>query len=293
MKHLLAIPAAWTVCTLVSFGQHSVIPGFDFVKSSASHSGGMGFDNGSGDVEISRFDIRSALTNPLTPAPGLTFVPLAQYRVTLMDFSNIAGGFPLDDMDLHSLSVSGFALQSCEGSPWLFGAWGRIELASDLRHISSDSFTFDLAAGAGYRINDQLIVAMGGALLNLNGDTTVLPGIALDWTPSDSLRVGLYGPNFIASWEPAPKWMLSLRGDTAGDIWTAESGGRARAIDLSSYRVGLHAERCLGGDLWLRIGGGITLANELELTTIRGSKIAGGDMDDGWFGEISLRLVQW
>ncbi len=271
----------------------TVIPGFDFTKSSLSHSGGLDFDDGSGSVEISRFDIRSALSQPIVPAEGLILLPLGQYRATFMDFSGTPAGVPLSDNDLHSLSLSLIFLRSCEESPWLLGGWTRAELASDFRHINSDSFTFDFAAGVGYRFSERFILAAGVAALNLNGDSTVLPGIGFDWKPAEGIRLGLYGPNFIASWKPSPDWMLSLRGDTAGDIWTVESGGRQRAIDLSSYRVGLYADRRLARDIWLRVGGGITVANELELTTVGGSRIAGDDLDEGWFAEITLRVVQW
>lgn len=293
MQQPLAMLAVWASCVLGAHAQHSMIPGFDFVKSSASHSGGLSFDDGSGDLEISRFDLRTAITKPITAAPGLIILPLAQYAGTLMNFADTAAGFPLDDMDLHSFSLSAFILQSCEGSPWFYGAWTRAELATDFRHITSDSVTYDFAAGFGYRFSERFTAGFGAALLNLNGDSSLYPGIALDWTPSDSVRIGLYGPNFIASWKPTPAWLLSLQGDTAGDIWTVQSEGRKRALDLSSYRVGLYADRLLGGEIWLRVGAGVTLANELELTTIGGSRRAGGDLDDGWFGEISLRLVQW
>jgi hypothetical protein len=57
--------------------------------------------------------------------------------------------------------------------------------------------------------------------------------------------------------------------------------------------VGLFADRRLGGDLWLRVGGGVTLMNEIEIKSPQGSRAYKDDMDDGWFGEIALRLNVW
>jgi hypothetical protein len=301
MHREMAMFLAWVGLTVSAAGQgashevgQSVVPGFDFSRSSFSHSGGMGFDApGAGAVELSQFDIRSALSQPLVPADGMMLLPVAQYRATRLDFSGTPAGFPLDDMDLHALSLSLFFLRSCESFPWMVAGWSNVELATDFRHVTGDSFTYDLAAGVAYRFGERLVLGAGVAALNLNGDSRVLPGIGIDWSPTDAWRFGIYGPNFLVSCNVTPDWILSLQGNTAGDIWTVRSGGQTRAVDLSSYRVGLHADRRLTRQLWLSAGGGVTLGNELELTTVRGSRIAGGDLDNGWFAEIALRLLQW
>jgi hypothetical protein len=64
-------------------------------------------------------------------------------------------------------------------------------------------------------------------------------------------------------------------------------------IDLDSYKIGLYADRRLTGDLWLRVGGGVTVSNSLEFETTDGDRLGKEDLDEGWFGEVSLRLAVW
>ena len=266
------------------------VPEFDPARAAFSYSGDMDFDGGPGSLDVSRFEMRALLSRPIKALDGLTVLPVFEYKATSLDLSGSPGG----DEDLHSVNLSAFAISARDGSPWVYGGWGRAELASDFQDLGSDDFTFDLAAGAGYRFNDKFLLGVGGALVNLNGDAQFFPGIAFDWIVTDCLRLGLYGPTFVAAYTPDEDWELSIRGDSGGGVWNIRhGGGTSRSIDLTSYRVGLFASHRLTSKLWLTAGIGTTLGNEIRLTQPDGDKLGKQDLESGLFGEIGLRVTAW
>lgn len=266
---------------------------FDAARTTFSYAGEMDLDSG-GSLSVPRFEIRSLLSPPLTPLEGLTVIPLFQYEFAKLDFDGVPSNYPIRDEDLHSISLSAFIISTREGSPWIYGGWVRAEMATDFQHINGDDFTFDVAAGVGYKFNDRFTLGLGGVVLNINGDTRFIPGIFFDWAATEQIRVGFYGPALIATYAHDENWMFSLRGDSGGDVWNIRGdGGASQSIDLTSYRLGLYASHRLTGDLWLTVGAGATLANEIELTRPNGDRIFKDDMDSGLFGEVSLRLIKW
>lgn len=302
MTRRLAI-AALSLLPLPSFAQTSaplaaatqfIIPEFDAARAAFSQTGSMDLENAKGDMDVARFEIGSLLSRPISPAEGIYILPLFEYELTSLNFDGTPAAFPIHDEDLHSLSLSTYVVSMRKGSPWIFGGWARAELASDFQHINGDDFTFDLAAGAGYRVNDHFTVAIGAALINLNGDDAFIPGINFDWVVSDQFRVGIYGPTFVAAYTPSTQWAFSFRGDPGGGIWNVTGdGGQSRSIDLTSYQLGLYASRHLTGDLWLTAGAGATVGNEIAYTRPNGGKLLELDADEALFGIISLRLKAW
>ncbi len=271
-----------------------IIPEFDAARVAFSQTGAMDLENGKGDMDVTRFEIGSLLSRPISPAEGVFILPIFDYELTSLNFDGTPAAFPIHDEDLHSLSLSTYVISMREGSPWFFGGWARAEFASDFQHINGDDFTFDLAAGAGYRVNDDFTIAIGAALINLNGDDTLIPGINFDWVVSDQVRVGMYGPTFVAAYTPSEQWSFSFRGDPGGGIWNVTGdAGESRSIDLTSYQLGLYASRHLTGDLWLTAGAGATVGNEIAYTRPNGGKLLERDADEALFGLISLRLKAW
>lgn len=285
--------AAWLGC-LVSASAEFVVPEFDAAKASFSYSGDMNLDGGPGSLDVSQFELRALLSKPIRPVEGLTILPVFEYKATGLDFSGTPAGFPIGDEELHSINLSAFVLSSCQGSPWIYGAWGRAEMATDFQAVGKDDFTFDLAGGVGYRFNDRFLFGIGGATTNINGDVAFYPGIGFDWAVCDMVRIGLYGPTFIASFTPDTNWEFSVRGESGGDIWNIrDTAGKSRSIDLTTYRVGLFASRRLTGELWLTGGVGATVGNEIRLTNPNGDHAFKRDLNSGAFGQIGLRLTTW
>lgn len=283
-----------TAATILTAAAQPEIPGYDFTKAAFVYSGGMDLDETDGDMEIYSFEARTALSRPISPTNAFTILPVIQYKGTRVNFRDTPAGFPIEDEDVHSISLSSFFLYSVTGSPWLFGAWARAELATDFQHINDDDITFDVVAGAGYKFSENLTVGLGVAAINLNNDEDLYVGPAFDWKINDCWRVGLLGPNAVATYSPDENWEFSLRGDASGDEWNIrDAAGNSTTLDLDMYRVGLYADRRLTGDLWLRVGAGITVANEIEIKSPGGDRYYEDELDEGWFGEIALRLKVW
>lgn len=297
-----ATAAAWLGCLFSACAQEEVtlspqseaIPDFDVARATFSYEGETEFDGAPGNLSISRFELRSLLSGPIKPMEGLTLIPVFEYEMTHLDFDGAGAGFPINDDDLHSVGASVFALKTQQGSPWFYGGWARAEMAGDYQDIGGDDFTFDLAGGVGYRFNDRFSLAFGGALINLNGDATFYPGIGFDWAVSDEIRVGLYGPIFLASYTPDETWEFGFRGEPGGGVWNVtDQQGRSSSVDLTNYRLGIYASHRLTGKLWLTAGAGMSVGNEIRLTEPDGDKRFEQDMDSGLFGMVSLRLRTW
>lgn len=290
MKHFHLIAALAASTPLAS--AQNIVPGFDFARIGYSQTGEMDMGGGNGSVEVSRFEARSIVSRPLSPAPGLFILPMAEYQMT--DFNFDGAPLPFRGEELHALSLSAFGVSMSEDSPWIYGGWARAEMASDFQHIDDDDFTFDLAAGAGYRFNESFTLAFGAAVINLNGDAQIYPGIGFDWIINDQVRAGLYGPMLTVAWAMNEDWLMTFRGDPGGGVWNVTGdAGETRSIDFSSYRLGLYASRRIAGELWLTAGGGVTVGNELDYTTPNGREILSLEPDEGIFGTIGLRLKAW
>jgi hypothetical protein len=264
-----------------------IIPGYDFIKASASYAGGMNFDDGGAEMELWQFNARTILTKPINPSESFVILPVIDYKATLMEIDTL-------DEDLHSISLSTFLVYSEKSSPWMIGGWLRAEYASDFERSTSDAFSFDVIAGAAYKFSDSLTIGLGGAVVNLNNDEEFYAGPVIDWRINECYRISLFGPNVVAAWTPDENWKVSLAGEASGDEWTVDAGfGENAVLDLDSYRIGLFVDRRLTGDLWLHVGGGVTVANSLEYKDVDGDRIAKDDLDEGWFAEIGLRMEIW
>ncbi len=270
------------------------LPSLDIAKAEFNYTDGMDFEDADGTLNATSFELSSFVAKPIDISGGFKVIPQFRYRLTSLDFDGVAPSFPIADEDLHSLAMSVFALKMDDSSPWIYGGFARAEMASDFQHINGDDFTYDLAAGAGYRFNSDFIAGVGVAVINMNGDLKVFPGINFDWAVSKEIRVGLYGPNFVAAYTPSNDWSISLRGEPRGGIWNiTDDGGQSHSIDFSSYQVGLFATRRIVDKLWLTAGVGTSFINEISLTEPRGEEITAEDLEGGLFYQIGLSLKTW
>jgi hypothetical protein len=270
-------------------------PVFSAGRIAANTSASADLDGG-GSFQMSDFQVRSLLSRPFQIFPDVLLAPELGYRLSEFDTAGLPGGIPFADESLHSITLSTYILSMREGNPWVWGAWTRAELASDFQHLDGDDLSFDLAAGFGYQITPDFLLGFGVAAINLGTDPWVVPGIGFDWRISETMRCALIGPNLIASWQPAGQddWLLSFRGEPGGGVWNVlDAASNSRNLDVTSYRLGLHMERRLGGEFWLSLGTGMAVAQEIEWTTASGSRFFKRDADPAWFGEISVSMKVW
>lgn len=297
--------AVWLGCSAVaSAGEFAVtqaapaqerLPNVDVAMGFFTYSDGMDLDDVDGSLSITEFDLISVLSRPITVAGDIMLVPLVQYGLTSLDFDGVDPAFPIGDEELHSASVHLAAVKINKGSPWFYGAWARAEVASDFQHINGDDLTFDIAAGVGYRCSDNFTIVAGAAVLNLNGDAWICPGINFDWVVNEKTRIGLYGPMPVISYTPNENWNFSLRGIPGGGVWNiTDDLGDSKSVDLTSYQVGAFAGRRLAGKLWLNAGVGFTVFNGIEYSDQDGdNETLDSDMESGLFGQIGVSLKVW
>jgi Domain of unknown function (DUF6268) len=274
--------------------ENVMAPQFDFMRVGIAQTGDMELDGNGGDLSVSRFELRSLLSAPIPLWEGMSMIPMFSYAATSLNFSG-TGPFPIHDEDLHSASLQSFFIQDFANSPWSGFAWTRAEMATDFQGIQSEDFTFDVAAGAFYRFSDSFTLGFGVSVTNLNGDTQVFPGINFSWVPCEDVRIGIYGPNLLATYNISESWYLSLDGQPGGGNWNIrDDAGKSRTIELDSYWIGLSTHHRLTGELWLSAGVGYTFGNEIE---IRGNRGGGpsfsNEMDGAPLAQIGLSLRKW
>lgn len=284
-----------TFLSLVASGRaQSIVEGQAYTDAGISHLGSMSLDDDSGKLQITHYDFSTNLSRPITSAADWVITPNFSYRASQLDFSGTSAAFPMKDEFLHSLSLSSSFIRARRDTPWIFAGWLRGEMASDFQDVDTDDFTADIAAGVGYRFNERLTLGLGVAVLNLNGDTRYIPRPSIDWVISDTVRVGTYGPNFAIAWTPLEEWIFSVRAGSFFGSWNIEGqGGESRNIDIQSLRAGIYVDRHLFDKVWLSVGTGITFANEIEYQRPSGSKVYDSDLDEGWYGQIGVRVETW
>ncbi len=270
------------------------LPAFDAITTTFTQTGDMDLDGNPGDLSIRAYDLSAFLSEPISLTSELTLIPIFSYGVTELDFKD-TGAFPIQDEDLHSASLSAIFIQDFSNSPWFGIGWTRAEMASDYQGIDGADFTFDVALGVCYRVNDSFTVGAGFVATNLNGNEEFFPGINFIWTPCEKFTAAVFGPNILVRYDVNECWYLSLDGTPGGGNWNIrDAAGDSRTIELDSYWLGLNTHHRIAGELWLSAGVGYTFANEIE---VRGNYGDGPrfsrEMDGAALAQISLSLREW
>lgn len=272
----------------------NAMPQLDALRTTFTQTGDMDIDGNPGDLSVSQYEARAFLSKPIALTSDLTLLPVFSYGVTQLDFAG-TGAFPIQDEDLHSASLSAIFLQDFRNTPWFAVGFARAEMATDYQNISGEDFTFDIALGVGYRVNDTLSVGVGFIVANLNGDEEIFPGLNFVWTPTEKFTAGVFGPNLLARYDVNESWFVSLDGRPGGGNWNINNAtGQSRTIELDSYWLGLNTNHRIAGELWLSAGVGYTFANEIE---VRGNYGNGPsfsrEMDGAPLAQIALSLREW
>lgn len=273
--------------------EDSSLPSFDILRLRYESQDTLDFDNGGIGLDSSRYSLSAVLSAPIDLGGDWRIVPFANYRVTTLDFDNLAPGAVFEDQDLHQASLHGVLYHQSADSPWIYGAWGRASFSSDTQDIDSDDFFFDLALGAGYKFSDDLTFGFGVAGLELGGDSRVLPGPMFFWKPCEDVSMSLIGAIFTAKWQPSDDWGLALRGAPYGSTWNVNDDGVSKDYDLSAYALRLHAERRITDSLWLSVGVGYTFASEFEVRDTSDDRLFKDDLDGGLSFSVGMSLRTW
>ncbi len=295
---LVSALAAGLFVTTSSQAQEALsdsLPAFDFLTATFTQTGDMDLDGGPGELALRKYDLTAFLSEPVSLTSDLTLIPLFSYGVTELDFSGTAPGFPIQDEDLHSASLSAIFIQDFRNTPWFAIGWTRAELATDFQGIDGEDFTFDVALGIGYRVSDTLTLGAGFVITNLNGDEELFPGVNFVWKPCEKFTAGIFGTNILARYDFNECWFVSLDGSPGGGNWNIDNAaGLSRTIELESYWVGLNTNHRIAGELWVSAGIGYTFANEVEIKGNYGNGPSfAREMDGAALAQVSLSLHKW
>lgn len=305
---LLGVPAALSLTSLAAFGGTPVlkesippadapmqldVPAFDFMRLTATQTGGMDFENSPGDLAVANLNLTAIISRPISLTSSLTMIPLLSYSYTQLDFNNAV--FPIGDEDFHSAALQAIFIQDIANSPWFGIGWTRAELATDYQAIGTEDVTFDVALGVGYKVGEEFTVGAGFVLINLNGDVEVFPGVNFLWAPCDDFFMGLFGPNFTARYNISENWFLSADGRPGGGTWNInDAQGNSRSVVFDSYWASVSIHRRIAGKLWFSAGVGYAFGNEIEIQGNRGSGASvSSELEGAPLAQFALSLRSW
>jgi len=266
----------------------------DAARLTGTLSGSMSIDGAPGDLDVNSLTLRGLLPGLIGEYGGWAVVPFLSYTFTDIDFSGTAAGFPIGDEDLHTISLNNLVFRTFCDKAWLVSGWTRASVSTDFQSFGSDDWFFDIGGGAGYRVNDRLMLGVGAAVTDLSGDPAFFIGPNFDYAIDDKTRVGFYGPFFIFNHDFNDDWQFGIRGEPGGGIWNIrDDGGRSRNIEFSSYRLGVNVGRRIAGDWWFGAMVGVTLGNDIAIKNPGGGNRIKYEADESMFGQILLRRRIW
>ena len=163
----------------------------------------------------------------------------------------------------------------------------------------SDGFTGGALIGAGWRLNDKLLIGPGvGVFSELEDDADIFPVLVVNWEIADSLALktggGLgasRGPGLSLEWQPNREWTFGLgsryekvrfRLDDEGQA--PDGVGEDRAVPIFLTADWASSERAS-----LTAVGGVEVAGRLSVEDASGNTIARTDHDPGWFLGFAFR----
>jgi hypothetical protein len=140
------------------------------------------------------------------------------------------------------------------------------------------------------------MVGLGLGVYNVTGNPSFLPGLGLLWKPTDCISVELLGPTFSTTYYAGEDWRFGFDVRAEGGMWNIDNNHASRTLELRSMRAGLSVQRRITDGWWAEIGGGLTFANRLNLTTHGGLGLDEAElkrMDEGPYGYVSIRREVW
>jgi hypothetical protein len=294
------IVAAWILlaCPARLFAAF-VLPGWDTSEITSSHAGAVGFNKGPGSMSVSDLTYSSLIVTPISSGSPPAISPLFDFRSTVLHFEKIPTSV-VDDT-LRTLTVFPVAINlgalftlRCDNPAWIHGIRASEQLASDLRDISSEDFSTVVTGFSGYRFSDRFIFGAGIGIELIDDKVRIHPGIGIDWTIHDELRLLVCGRDWSLAYAPQGRWEYSIRGESTDEIWNLkDKGGEALSLRVSSYHVGMFGSRRLTDQCRFEVGIGATTGNEIHLRDSFGKSVVKEGLHVGLFGQIGLKIRSW
>ena len=254
-------------------------------------NGASDLDKG-GEFSYEQLSMRGPLNRPIAVAPETNFFASLEYSATWLDFRGV-GLAPLEDGQLHTLTVPLSILHRSEASPWSWLVRVDPGISSDFDDVNGHDLRLGARAGIGYRFSKTFSANTGVGLTEAFGDYMVVPLVGFDWTPAPDWFVSLSGPRLSAAYQLGDDWILRSAVYLAGGVWNVDVQGESRELTLRSIHAGVGAERRLSGKLWLTAWTGMSFANKVDLSTTESATQFESHADPAWFTYLGLRLAAW
>lgn len=296
MKNRYLLLLASLVTTASAQDALDAIKPFTATKLTAYASTDMDFKNGAGELDAYSIDFRTLVSKPLEFGDDYKLFAMFHYEATFLRYDRTPIGFPVQDEDLHTFQLPVYLVHYGKQSPWIYGAFVTPGLSTNFGHVDTDDIFIDAGVGAGYRFSDTLMVGAGVGVYDITGDPSFLPGLGLLWKPTECVSVELLGPTFSATYYAGSDWRFGFDVRSAGGRWNIDDNHQSRTLNLRSMRAGLSAQRRVYDTWWVEVGGGITFANRVDLTTHGGLGLNEADLkrlDEGPYGYVSFKKEFW
>jgi len=245
-----------------------------------------------GSFSYSQFTLRAPLNKPIALGPDLNFFASLNYDLTLLD-ADVPALVPLEDADLHTLTIPLSILKRSEGSPWSWLVRVDPGISTDFNRFNGHDIRFGARAGAGYTFSKNLTLTAGLGTSEAYGDFLVLPLVGFDWSVSDSVFVSLSGTRLSAAYQPSDDWILRSAVYLSGGVWNVQVEDDSRDLTLRSIHAGVGVERRLAEKLWLTAWTGYSFANKIDVSTNNSGTVYDSHADPAWFTYLGLRLAAW
>ncbi|MGE9271537.1 MAG: DUF6268 family outer membrane beta-barrel protein, partial [Verrucomicrobiales bacterium] len=199
-------------------------------------------------------------------------------------------------ISLHELTLPNFLLYQPEGSRWFHGFYNNLGLRSDFESIDSRDFFLSAAIGSGYQFNETFILGFGVYASDITNEPWLVPAPVFVWMPTPEWLVTYYGPKFIARKEFGDNTRFGFEASWNGGSWNIDTVGGSLNLDVSSLRTGLFWKQRIHKELWAEIGAGLTLANELTVTSPGGRDLfpnTYGTMDAAPYVSLGISVNRW
>lgn len=236
--------------------------------------------------------------------PGLTYVlgPLGSIGVALgygySDYSFSSASFqPWDDVNDLNFSIP---IRWAVSPDLQIFATPSVRFDWETGAEMEDGFTAGALLGAGWRVNDRLLIGPGvGVFSGLEEDTDIFPVLVLNWQIADTLSLktggGLgasRGPGLSFEWQASPDWTVGLGSRyekvrfKLDDSGIAPGGvGEDRAVPIF-----LTADWSNSDDTSLTAVAGVETAGRLSVENTSGQTVARTDHDPALFLGFAFSL---
>lgn len=117
------------------------------------------------------------------------------------------------------------------------------------------------------RTSDRWLWIYGGVYENSFGDSIFYPYAGFVWQIDPRWTLSLIAPWPALVYAPADDWFFQLGAEPGGASWKIRAADDEAVAEFGAWDLTLAVGRRLGGDIWLRAGGGVSGLRSLRVSS--------------------------